>query len=321
MNWNLSHVCKETNSKVIGVLLLLVLSTSLSMSHPSYSRDIQSRPKIKVPSLSEGFFSIPENTFFEYTVSLNSVHFLNNSYGVYPVDDSVRLVAHFLFGSTDEEGRRELTLSYSSSEPTLIIPDDSIPITLSSDSTFEVLGGTHSGLTGQTSLFGDLNWNGEEETITVATSNNSQLIGEIQYNPGERQNASGDYQEVFFVAVRGTSFLGDDVHATYYFDYDTGIVVSIRGTPSDYLLLVLSDIDWIWDTISLTGTNYDLGPTIAAYPQTTLLNPLVILVPAVMIGFIGFGLYRQKRLKYKQAATSTDRGPDKPRKKKKRKRW
>ena len=263
--------------------------------------------------------TIPKDTYFEYKISMNSIRFLNTSYGVYEPDNPAILIVRIVFGSSLVNEKQSISLSYRTNGSNLIIPSDPISIKIANDYFFEVEGGKHADLNGSWSLFGKLDWQ-TDEIVTICECNGSLLQGSKKHNEGEKKLTSGGYQEVFYVSGSGTSFLGENKESTYYFDLDTGVLITIRGSPCDYLLLVLAEIDWIWGWIVLSDTNYNLGPTVSSYVAYRPINPILLTIPIGIGIFVGIGVYSRRKRKCRIAKQKLDRGPSGPRKRRKKKR-
>ncbi len=149
----------------------------------------------------------------------------------------------------------------------------------------------NSNVNGVFRLFGDKKWK-EGMVVTVGTCSNNRLEGVKSHNSGELKESPQGYQEVYYVTVSGTSRLDEEKSSTYYYDESTDLLLQIRGSPCDYFLLNLANIDWIWGGVYLTGTNYDLGSQQYSNQSQLVINPYSLAVPIMIICFAGIGMYR-----------------------------
>ena len=258
-------------------------------------------------------------TYFEYSLIVNTIHYVNGSFGVFNVDNPVTIRNHIEIVDVLSD-RAILNVKYSCDEIGVLDVNSSSSITVEMDANCQFsVDDDINDMSGIFRLFGDEKWeNGA--VVTVASCNNNKLKGVKSYNKGELKKSPQGYQEAYYVTASGTSKLGETKSSTYYYDESTGVLLQIRGSPCDYFILNLVNIDWVWGGIYLTDTNFNLGPQQYTSQNQLIVNPYSLIVPVAVVGFAGIGMYKMRLERKARLQRKKNRGPQRARKSKRKKR-
>ncbi len=250
---------------------------------------------------------------------MNTMKFHNGSSAYVDVDDPVIVHARIVIHELKSNGEIELIMvRYFSNDTTLQLPNLYTLVSINGNNGFEVLNGSKVGYNGTTTLFGDSDW-ADGEMVVVASCGTRFLEGQKEVSTGERQPAPSGFQEVFHVFASGNTYLGETKNANYFYDLSTSVLLKISGSPCDYFLLGLMNIDWLWGGVKLIETDFDLGIPIGPYPSPSYSNPIWITIPVVSI-FLFIALYGVRRSRNARIRIAkNDRGPSGPRKRKRKK--
>lgn len=282
----INHRIRKSNQKwkfrVLALFYILLICSQVTLTSNAYTQN-----ETKMHSLLEA------DTFFSYTVTTGAIREWNYSidgssiishngvifYAPY-ISSTILIRIEFITDTT-------ISIRFQASTDVGYNIDNSVEAEYDSNTgVISILNGSLSGFSGITSLFSNSEWKSGESKISELSMWNVTAEFIQDYLPIKILNESqicSEYNCTSYDAVDG------NISHRRLYDRDTGILLESLGAFSDPFILGLANISYLGGSVTLTDTNFDLGP-----PEI-IDSRFVVIAAIVVVAILSIVFIRARR--------------------------